>query len=96
MVSAANGLYWRLHSIQYRRHRHSRLFDNGFLSEDHGFLIPCASRTPILDGKFLPKCAVYTRANKVLFFNFNIKTNVNKLQYFICVIIPMREISKVM
>jgi hypothetical protein len=37
MVSATNGLYWGFHNIQYRRHGLSRLFDNGFFSEDLGF-----------------------------------------------------------
>jgi hypothetical protein len=34
MVSATNGLYWGFHNIQYRRHGLSRLYDNGFFSED--------------------------------------------------------------
>jgi hypothetical protein len=67
MVLATNGLYWGFHNIQYRRHGLSRLYDNGFFSEDLGlFLIPCFSRTPILESKFLSKkSAAYTRANTV-------------------------------
>jgi hypothetical protein len=64
MVSATTGLYWGFHNILYRRHGLSRLYDNGFFSEDVGyFLIPYISRTPILEGKFLSKSAAYTRAN---------------------------------
>jgi hypothetical protein len=67
MVSATNGLCWEFHNIQYRRHGLIRLYDNGFFSEDLGyFLIPCVSRTPILEGKFLSKkSAAYTLANAV-------------------------------
>jgi hypothetical protein len=62
MVSAANGLNWGLHNIQYRRHGLSRLYDNGFFSEDLGsFFFFVKSRTPILEGKFLSKkCGLYT------------------------------------
>jgi hypothetical protein len=56
MVSATNGLYWGFHDMQYRRRGLSRLCDNGFFSDDLGsFLIPCISRTPVLEGKFLSK-----------------------------------------
>jgi hypothetical protein len=67
MVSATNGLYCRFHNIQYRRHGLSRLSDNGFFSEDLGFLkIPCISHAPILEGKLLSKkSADYIRANTV-------------------------------
>jgi hypothetical protein len=68
MMSATNGLYWGFHNIQYRRHGLSRLYDNGFFSEDlRYFLIPCISRTPILEGKFLSKKSVaYTLINTVV------------------------------
>jgi hypothetical protein len=62
MVSATNGLCWGFHNIQYRPHGLSRLYDNGFFSEDPGFLIPCINHTPILEGKFLSKkCGLYMR-----------------------------------
>jgi hypothetical protein len=65
MVSATNVLYRGFNSVQYRRRGLSRLYDNGFFSDDRGasFLIPCISRTPILEGKFLSESAAYTRAN---------------------------------
>jgi hypothetical protein len=40
----------------------SVVYDNGFFSEDLGFLIPFISRIPILEGKFLSKkFGLYTR-----------------------------------
>jgi hypothetical protein len=65
MVSATT-LYWEFRNVQYRHHGLSRLYDNGFFSEGLGFLIPCISRTPILEGKFLSKSAAYTRANTAM------------------------------
>jgi hypothetical protein len=67
-VSNISGLYWEFHNIQYRRCGLSRQKDNSFFFlEDLVFLkkihnIPCISRTPILEGKFLSKkCSLYTR-----------------------------------
>jgi hypothetical protein len=42
MVSATNGLYRGIHNIQYRRRGLSRLYDNGFFSENlDSFFLEC-------------------------------------------------------
>jgi hypothetical protein len=67
MVFATKGLYWGFHNIQYRRHGLSRLYDNGFLSEDLGFFNSVYNPQPNFGGKILvKKSAAYTRANTVI------------------------------
>jgi hypothetical protein len=71
MVSATNGLYWGFHNIQYRRHGLSRLYDNGFFSEDLGcFKKSVYKPHPNFGGQILfKKSAAYTLANTVIIFN---------------------------
>jgi hypothetical protein len=71
MVSATNGLYWAFHNVQYRRHGLSRLYDNGFFSEDQGSFKKkdfVYEPYPNFGGQIIVKNAAYTRANTVFFF----------------------------
>jgi hypothetical protein len=68
MVSATNGLYWGFHNIKYRRHGLSRLYDNGFFSEDldyffYKFRVLAAPQFWRVNS--CQKIAAYTRANTV-------------------------------
>jgi hypothetical protein len=62
MLSATNGLYWGFHNIQYRRHGLSRLYGNGFFSEDPGFFNSVLAAPQFWRVNSCPKeCGLYTR-----------------------------------
>jgi hypothetical protein len=67
MVSATNGLYWRFHNIQYRRHGLSRLYDNDFFSEDIEpfFKFRVLAAPQISRVNYCQESAAYARANTV-------------------------------
>jgi hypothetical protein len=67
MVSTTSGVYWGFHNIQYWRHGLSRLYDNGFFSEELGYFLKfrVQAAPQFCKADSCQKSAAYIRENTV-------------------------------